>query len=286
MARAGEKPTESAPPKPGKGEIPLQDDFVARIISLDAIRAVIRRANAVGHVLDADRIVAWVAGHQLGLVTTRQLEACGLGRGAIDGRVRRRLLHRVHRGVYLFGARVFASGARELAAILACAGTVLISHRSGTALYGVTGRVDGPVVVTVIADSVPRRPGITAHRAPELHPDDVAEWRGIPITSPARTLLDFAAEADNDELERTIAEAYALNLTTEAELRTVLNRYPYSAGAGRLRAELDRAGGPAWTRSEAERRLKLLLRQATCQRRRRTGRSLAIKPTSFGPTSG
>jgi very-short-patch-repair endonuclease len=262
MARAGEKPTKSDPATPVGGEIPRQEDFVPRIISLDAIRAIIRRADALGHVVDADRLISWVAGHQLALVTTRQLEACGLSRGAIDGRIRRRMLHRVHQGVYLFGPRAFAPGAREFAAVLACGGTALISHRSGTSLYGIAARVEGPVEVTMIADWVPRRPGIIAHRVPELHPIDITEWRGIPITSPARTLLDFAAEAHGDELERAIAEAYALNLTTEAQLSGVLARYPQRTGASRLRAELDREQGPAWTRSEAERRMKLLLRQA------------------------
>jgi very-short-patch-repair endonuclease len=86
--------------------------------------------------------------------------------------------------------------------------------------------------------------------------------RGIPITSPARTVLDFAAEASSDELERGIAEAYALRLTNEGELKRTIERNPHRAGVAALNAELRREGGPAWTRLEGERRMKLLIRQA------------------------
>ena len=63
-------------------------------------------------------------------------------------------------------------------------------------------------------------------------------YRGIPIVSPARALLDFAPDARGDELERAIAETYVRKLTTETELRRVIARNPHRAGVGVLRAEL------------------------------------------------
>jgi very-short-patch-repair endonuclease len=231
-------------------------------VSFDAICSQIRRAEARAGTPDVDRAASWVARQQLNVVTTAQLYACRIGPSAIATRRRRDLLHRVHHGVYLVGPLTFLPGARELAAVLACGESTHISHRSAAALYGLASAIDGPVEVTIIGISPRRRAGIKAHRVPELHPDDRALWNGIPITSPARTLLDFASQAQGDELERAIAEAYALKLTTEAEIRRVLDRHPRRAGAARLRAELDRAGGPALTRREAERRMKLLLRQA------------------------
>ncbi len=95
-----------------------------------------------------------------------------------------------------------------------------------------------------------------------LHDADRGHLRGIPIVSAARALLDFAATATADELERGIAEAYALRLTTEHQLNATIARNPHRYGVGALRAELQREGGPAWTKREAERRMKLLLRQA------------------------
>jgi very-short-patch-repair endonuclease len=243
-------------------QIARHEQLVARLLPVDAIRAQIRGAEARDGVPDPDRVASWVARHQLNLITAAQLYACGVGPHAIGRRLRRGLLHRVHHGVYLFGPLTFPPGARELAAVLACGESTFVSHRSATGLYLLTKAVDGPVDVTVIGTSARRRAGITSHRVAELHPEDRTLWNGIPITSPARTLLDFASQAQGDELERAIAEAYALNLTTETQLRRVLERYPVRAGVAALRAELDRVGGPAWTRSEAERRMKLLLRQA------------------------
>jgi very-short-patch-repair endonuclease len=91
---------------------------------------------------------------------------------------------------------------------------------------------------------------------------DRANHDGIPIVSTALALLEFAAVAVDDELERAIAEAYALKLVTEPALRAALARNPGVSGAAGLRAELSREGGPQWTASEAERLMKQLLREA------------------------
>jgi hypothetical protein len=52
-------------------------------------------------------------------------------------------------------------------------------------------------------------PGITIHRSPPLHPDDVDEIDGIPITSLARTLVDLAEISDADELRSYFMQAQA-----------------------------------------------------------------------------
>jgi hypothetical protein len=37
-------------------------------------------------------------------------------------------------------------------------------------------------------------PGVVFHRTPPLHPDDVSLVDGVPVTAPARTLIDCAEE--------------------------------------------------------------------------------------------
>jgi very-short-patch-repair endonuclease len=167
----------------------------------------------------------------------------------------------MHQGVYLFGQPTLLPGAAELAAVVACGESAFVNHRSATALWRIAAGDDGPVHVAVGRSGRSRR-GITIHRVSKLDPRDVTDLRGIPIVTPARAILDLAADATSDELERAIAEAYALRLTSEAELRRVIARNPLRTGVAALRAELRREGGPAWTRREAERRLKLLLRRA------------------------
>jgi very-short-patch-repair endonuclease len=262
QSRRSEKSHKSRRPPAVGSEIARHEQFGARLLTVDVICAQIRTAEARDGAAEPDRAASWVARHQLNLITAVQLNACGIGPTAIATRLRRGLLHRVHHGVYLFGPLTLLPGACELAAVLACGGSTVVSHRSATALYLLTQDIEDPVDVTVIGTSGRRRAGINAHRVPELDDLDRTLWNGIPITSPARALLDFASQADGDELERAIAEAYAVDLVAEGDLRRVLGRYPHRSGAAALRAELDRVGGPAWTRSEAERRMKLLLRQA------------------------
>jgi very-short-patch-repair endonuclease len=208
-------------------------------------------------------VAAWVASQQLSLITARQLQEAALGRNAIARRRQKGILRPVHHGVYLFGAAPLLPGARELAAVLASGDSALVSHRSAAALWRIAAPAEDDVVdITVVGSRRRPRDGIVVHRTPAIDPADRALLRGIPITSPARTVLDFAAGASSDELERGIAEAYALRLTTEAELKRTIERNPHRAGVAALKAELRREGGPAWTRLEGERRMKLLIRQA------------------------
>jgi very-short-patch-repair endonuclease len=75
--------------------------------------------------------------------------------------------------------------------------------------------------------------------------------RGIPITTAARTLYDLAGRLRRRPLERAVAEAIALRLTTATGVRAMALRQAGRRGAGRLRAVLD-LGDPRRTRSEAE----------------------------------
>ena len=230
--------------------------YFARIVSLDEIWRVLDELGT------PDRVAAWVAHEQLHLITTPQANASGLTSRALTTRCKNGLLHHVHRGVYVHGQPTFLPGARELAAVLACGESAVVSHVSATALYGLTEPRDGDVDITVITRTGRRRVGIRIHRVDALDDADRGHLRGIPIVSPARALLDFAATATADELERGIAEAYALRLTTEAAINETIARNPHRTGVANLKAELAREGGPAWTQREAERRMKLLLRKA------------------------
>ena len=84
----------------------------------------------------------------------------------------------------------------------------------------------------------------------------------MPLTSPPRTILDLAGELGKDDLERLVAEANYRRLASAPELRAQLERNPGKRGNATLRTVLDLPGGPARTRSPAERLMLQLLRQA------------------------
>jgi len=85
---------------------------------------------------------------------------------------------------------------------------------------------------------------------------------GIPRTSVARTLLDFAEIARPQELARAIEELERLRLFDGTALDRVLGAANGRRGTGRLRATLAEWTEPAFTRSEAERRLLHLIDDA------------------------
>jgi len=196
-------------------------------------------------------VEARIAARQHGIVTRTQLRAAGFGDDVIDGRIRTRRLTRIHRGVYLVGI-VPPRYARELAACLACGPRAVLSHRSAAALWQIVKRRARPASVEVtIPEGRRRRPGLRVYRVGTLRPDEVTRLNGVPITTPARTLYDLADRMSRRRLERAVAEAIALRLTTAAELRMMASRQAGRRGVRRLRAVLD-LGGPVRTRSEAE----------------------------------
>jgi very-short-patch-repair endonuclease len=206
--------------------------------------------------------VAWVADQQLGLITTQQLEAAGVGRGAIAARRARRVLHPVHRGVYLVGHSTLLPGARALAAVLACGRRVYVSHLAAAGLWGLVAEESPDVEVTVPGRNCRSRAGIIVHKTSVLHPRDRTTRFGIPITAPARTLIDHLATCGYEEGERAIAEGLALRLLTEPQLRAACDRAPHRAGVALVRAILGQPGGPRRTRSDGERAMLRLIRAA------------------------
>jgi very-short-patch-repair endonuclease len=209
-----------------------------------------------------DRVVAWVAARQLGLITAEQLIAAGVGRGSIRWRLANGALHRVFRGVYLVGHSVPAPGALEFAAVLACGRGALISHRSAAGLWGIAAPTSGTVELTMIGRDCRSRDGLRVHQIQALDPRDRSQRRGIPVTAPARTLIDYAATTDYEEAERAIAEALAHRLLSEQQLRAACDRAPYRAGVAQVRAILGQPAGPRRTRSGGERAMLKLIRAA------------------------
>jgi very-short-patch-repair endonuclease len=85
-------------------------------------------------------------------------------------------------------------------------------------------------------------------------------WRGIPVTSVARTLVDLAVVLDADDLARACHEAGVRHEVTPAAVDAVLARRPNSAGASKVRLIL--RGEVHVTLSRLERRFLELLRRA------------------------
>jgi hypothetical protein len=83
----------------------------------------------------ADGALAELGLRQHGVVTRAQLRALGLGDDAIDWRVRKRRLHRVHQAIYAVGHLNMTRNGHFMAAVLACGSKAALSHFSAAVLW-------------------------------------------------------------------------------------------------------------------------------------------------------
>lgn len=207
--------------------------------------------------------IAATASRQFGLITTRQLVACGLGRGAIAHRRRTGSLLAVAPHVLAVGRAPDHPHARQLAAVLSCAGDAWLSHWSAAAVWGLHPIDPDDPVDLLVVDCRPRpRTGLRAHKTIRLDPADRARRGPLPVTGVARTVLDLSNHIDDDRLERLLADAAAQHRCGPAEIRAALDRTPGRSGHRAVRRILDQVGGARRTRSEAEQRLLALVRRA------------------------
>jgi very-short-patch-repair endonuclease len=151
----------------------------------------------------------------------------------------------------------------QMAAVLACGESAVLSHRSAATLWDLLPRRSGTtrVDVTVAADRG-RRPGVRVCRVRTLRADETTTHEGIPVTTVTRTLLDLAGLAEQRELERALAAAFDRDDTDRGALLAMLSRHAGRTGAKRLRALLQSDTPAALTRSEAEERFLSLIRKA------------------------
>jgi hypothetical protein len=156
-----------------------------------------------------DRRLAELARRQHGVVSHGQLVELGLGTSAIGDWAKRGRLHRVHRGVYAMRYPTLTRNGRFMAAVLACGEKAALSHFSAAVLWGMLNDRGGTIHVT--ADGRRRRPGLVVHEA-ALGDEETRRRAGIPVTTPARTLIDLADVAPRRTLERAIDEAEYLRL--------------------------------------------------------------------------
>jgi very-short-patch-repair endonuclease len=198
-----------------------------------------------------DVAIARLAARQHGVVARAQLVDLGVGGRAIDHRLERGRLHRVHRGVFAVGHTVLSRHGWFMAAVLAAGPNAVLSHRSAAVLWGIRDGSPASVEVTVPRNRRTRR-GVTIHRA-VLMADEVTTERGIPVTTAARTLLDLAEHLTPQRLERAIHEAEYRRLTSPLSLDALLARHQGRRGTTALKKIVESGGlGAAVTRSEME----------------------------------
>jgi len=192
-----------------------------------------------------DERAARIAASQWGVIGNDELWACGLSRDSVMRRVRGGLLREIHRGVYAWGHDGLVWRGRCLAAVKACGpGAGLSYHACCAAWRLIELDEDRPIDVTIPMRGPRAIPGIAIHRT--RLPFEVMRLDGIPVTTPARALLDLASVESYEFTRRAVREAMARKRASIRDLTAVRGR----KGGKHLTRIL--ADGYTPTRSELE----------------------------------
>jgi very-short-patch-repair endonuclease len=137
--------------------------------------------------------LAKLAASQHSVVTRQQALSLGMTPRQIDRRLQAGGMIIIHSCVYRV---VGAPTSFEQAVLGACLSTGgVASHRTAAYLWGLRGIEDPPVEITVARRHRSHIPGVIIHRSELLTPADITRRAGIPLTKPARTILDLGAVA-------------------------------------------------------------------------------------------
>src|SRR3954452_13113913 len=200
---------------------------------------------------DDTRALAELATRQNGNVTHRQLLEAGLSPDQIERRVDGGWLIHRHTSVFAVG---HVPGTRESAwhaAVLALGEGAVLSHTSAAALWGMVRQTALTEVTVPTTAGHTRRDGIIVHRQ-RLPATHVMTHRGIPVTTPIRTLLDYAAVASLGAVFRAFEQSQVHLHVPPAPLAAEVIARPRARGNGKLRKVLVGAVDPKDVRSVLE----------------------------------
>jgi very-short-patch-repair endonuclease len=179
------------------------------------------------------REVGALASKQQGLVTRAQLRGLGLTDEAVTKAVTREWLHPVLRAVYSVGHRHLDQNARLLAAAMACGPGSVVSHGTAARLFGLTDRHLEAIDVIAPVEAGRKIAGIRRRFVPPPVGGEVWTRDRVPVTSPARTIVDYAGISTIKGLSDLIEQAAVLSLLDVKAIDRVLDG-PRRRGTRRL----------------------------------------------------
>ena len=164
-------------------------------------------------------------------MTRAELLAAGITDDEIRARKDRGSLLPVFPGLYRVGHAAPSIEADYIAAVKAGGDGAVLSGLAAAYLWDLIHGAPPPAEVTARTER--RIEGVRTRRCRDLGRRDCTEWRGIPVTSIARTLVDLAAVLSEEELARvrSIVRASAIGRRPRTSRRCL--------HGGRARRELE-----------------------------------------------
>ncbi len=187
------------------------------------------------------------AARHYGLLRRSDLDDCGIGNRMRHEMCRTGELVLACEGVYRLGGLPWSWESDLLEVCWAQTPQGWASHRSAARLWGASGFNDRALDVLVSRHRRRPRPNpqLRLHESKLLVARDVTMLRNIPVTSPARTIVDVAAVASEERVEYLVETMQRLRRCTIDEIEEAALRLavPGRRGRKKLRVILARQGG-------------------------------------------
>ena len=164
---------------------------------------------------------------QHGYFTTTQARECGFSSQLLSHHVRRGRFERARRGLYRLPGFPRAEDDEMREKWMAVgANKAVLSHQSALALLDLSDNIPDAVHLLVGRRyrGLRRPAGVVIHTRPD-EGEIVTVWReGLPLTAPARTLVDVAGEIQPEQLEMAVWQALGRGLLTARRLEAEARR--------------------------------------------------------------
>ena len=165
--------------------------------------------------------------HQSGYFNAGQARAHRVSRQLLDHHVRRGRLERIRRGLYRIQGfpRDEHDDIREAWMAVSVPGA-LLSHESALALLDLSDTIPDTVHLLLPRRHRGLRPpsGVAVHTRPDSE-EIAAVWRdGLPLTAPARTLVDVSDRVQPEQFSMAVKQALRRGLLTTKQLKDEAER--------------------------------------------------------------
>jgi len=221
------------------------------------------RVLSSGNVNRTDAEIEKIAKHQHGLVSWTQLQQLRVTRDQIRRRVRTGQWVRELPGVWRMSWAEPTWMQRVWCASLWAGPGACLSHRTAAQLWDLDGvKLDK---VEISGETRKRKPGdwLVFHWTAPITKQMRRIRQGVPITSPARTLVDLAGVCREEALERAVEHAFRRGISSVNEVHQAVRRLstPSKPGSRCLTRLLDRGVFSPEMHSELERQALRMFRR-------------------------
>lgn len=175
----------------------------------------------------SDASLALVSAAQLALVTRFQALQ-HLSRKQLEHRLSTGRLQAVRPGIYKVAGAPDLPGQELLSACLAAGPAAVASHRSAGELWRLRHMAAAVPEITVPAPQWPRLPGVVTHQTRFLPSGQCVVRQHIPVTTPARTIVDLSSAFEPEVLGRIVDDALRRRILTLGQLAAVAELLPRS----------------------------------------------------------